>query len=806
MIVRLILILCLTANAVMALAQDTIDKTLIVGSEEDLPPFAIGKTDETASGFTVDLWKEVAKEAGLKYSIRVRPWGQILQEFKEGKIDVLINVAQSEERHKYTDFSVPHVTVNGAIFVRKGESRIRSEADLAGKSIIVFKSDLAHEYAISKGWGKQLVIVSNAQEGLKLLASGQHDAMLLSKLTGKQILSDLNIENIKALDVKAGYAQKFSFGVHKGNSELLAKLNEGLAITMADSDYKDIYHKWFGLYEERKPSYKDVLPYILPVLAISLIIGGYNYRKRQIERKQAEIDLSQQKALFEAIFRCIPDAIVYANADREVIEINSAFSSIFGFTIDDLAGKKTSFFYESLEEYERQGRIRFNLTAAEHSLPYEVRYRKKDGSIFPGESLGTAIKNASGTQMGYIGVIRDITGRKQAEEERQEFELQLQHSQKLESLGVLSGGIAHDFNNILAIIIGYCGLIKMDCETAEKNILEIEKAAERAAGLCRQMLAYAGKAQLTKTQVNMWMLVNEMITMLKSTLPPNTVIKSDLAKNIPIIDGDESQIRQIVMNLIINASEAIGTEQGEIQVSLVKKTISDGQQVRDYQGKTIPPGGYVYLEVTDTGCGMDEEAKWRIFEPFFTTKFTGRGLGMSSVLGIINSHGGMLQLFSQLDQGTTFKIYLPVQKTDSVGDEIQIRAVSPVPWQGSGTILLVEDEDQVRLVAKTLLGKFGFTVLEAVNGKEALELYRKNSADIILVVTDMGMPVMDGYELFQELKNLDSKLPIIISSGFGDSEISSRIGSDHISGIISKPYNSDQLREVLKCIVENAPS
>ncbi len=396
----------------------------------------------------------------------------------------------------------------------------------------------------------------------------------------------------------------------------------------------------------------------------------------------------------------------------------------------------------------------------------------------------------------------DITNRKQAEEEKQTFELQMQHAQKLESLGVLSGGIAHDFNNILAIIMGYCSLTKMDYETAENNILEIEKAAERAAGLCRQMLAYAGKAQLTKTQVNMRMLVDEMASMLKSTIPLNAVIKSDLSTDIPFLDADASQLRQIVMNLIINASEAIGKEQGEIQVSLAKSTVLAGQSENDYNGNTIPPGEFVCLEVTDNGCGMDEETKWRIFEPFYTTKFTGRGLGMSAVLGIIKSHGGSLQLFSQLGQGTTFKVYLPIPKKYSAEDGDHKQSIPSAPWKGSGTILLVEDEDQVRLIAKALLKNIGFTVLEAVNGKEALELYQRNATDITLVFTDMGMPIMDGYELFYELKKLNPELPIIVSSGYGDAEVGSRIGIDNIAGLISKPYGPDQLREVLKKALE----
>jgi len=316
------------------------------------------------------------------------------------------------------------------------------------------------------------------------------------------------------------------------------------------------------------------------------------------------------------------------------------------------------------------------------------------------------------------------------------------------------------------------------------------------------MLAYAGKAQLAITQINMRELVDEMISMLKATLPQNAEIKPYLASEIPCVNGDASQIRQIVMNLIINASEAIGDAHGEIIISLAKMVMREMNTDKDYQGKDIPAGEYVCLEVTDTGCGMDEETKWRIFEPFYTTKFTGRGLGMSAVLGIIMSHKGALQLFTQPGHGSTFKIYLP-----SDNNEAPVKIDTPSEsWQGSGTILLVEDEDQIRNLARTMLTKLGFIVLEAVNGKEALELYQKNAADITLVITDMGMPVMDGYHLFHELKQLAPNLPIIISSGFGDTEVLSRIRAEDIAGSIRKPYNFYQLRDVLKRVVKGKPS
>ncbi|MEI6306378.1 MAG: response regulator, partial [Deltaproteobacteria bacterium] len=231
---------------------------------------------------------------------------------------------------------------------------------------------------------------------------------------------------------------------------------------------------------------------------------------------------------------------------------------------------------------------------------------------------------------------------------------------------------------------------------------------------------------------------------------------------------------------------------------LTKTVRTEKQQDKDYHGKTIPPGEYVCLEVTDTGCGMDEETKWRIFEPFYTTKFTGRGLGMSAVLGIIMSHKGALQLFTQTGQGSTFRVYLPSGTNEA---ESQINIAPSESWLGSGTILLVEDEEPIRKLARVLLKKLGFDVIEATNGMEALELFQKNVADINLVITDMGMPVMDGYHLFHELKQLAPNLPIIISSGFGDTEVSSRIRTEDIAGSIRKPYNFGQLREILKSVV-----
>jgi len=263
-------------------------------------------------------------------------------------------------------------------------------------------------------------------------------------------------------------------------------------------------------------------------------------------------------------------------------------------------------------------------------------------------------------------LVWDIVIGKRAEEEKLVLEQQLQHAQRLESLGVLAGGLAHDFNNILAVITCYSSLAKQMPEKAAEVMPDIERAANRAIALCRQMFSYAAKSVLRLTQVRMTVLVSDMLKMLQITMPKNAAIKAYLAKGLPCIEGDAGQLRQVVKNLVINASEAIGEENGNIVVSLDMATFTAGQEDRDYFEKQMSPGQYLCLEVTDTGCGMDEEAIKRIFEPFFTTKSVGRGLGMSAVLGIITSHRGAVRLYSRKGQGSTVKAYLPVLTGEAV--------------------------------------------------------------------------------------------------------------------------------------------
>ncbi len=397
-------------------ASQVQNKTLVVGSEQDYPPFATGMTDETAGGFTVDLWKAVAAEAGLNYTIRVLPFHQLLQEFQAGRIDVLINLAQSDERHHFADFTVPHVIVHGAIFVRKGEVGVRTEDDLAGKSIIVLNADLAHDYAIAKGWGKQLVLVDTAAEGLRLLASGKHDAMLLSKLAGMQTLQTQGLSNIEPLKIKAGFSQKFSFAVHEGASELLGKINEGLALKKSDGTYAKLYDKWFGLYETREVGLSDLLKYIIPLIGLFITIAGYYYYQRRIERKQSEAALIDSRNLLMTIIDNAPIRVFWKDRDLHYLGCNTAFSKDGGLSCwQEVIGKDDyqMIWAAQADLYRADDRAVIDTGIAK--LSYEEPQTTPDGKTIWLRTSKVPLRNQQGEIFGILGIYDDVTENRKLE-------------------------------------------------------------------------------------------------------------------------------------------------------------------------------------------------------------------------------------------------------------------------------------------------------------------------------------------------------------------------------------------------------
>lgn len=393
----------------------TQNPTLIVGSEQDFPPFATGMTDDTAGGFTVELWKAVAAEAGLNYHIRVLPFTELLNEFKAGKIDVLINLANTNEAHNYAEFSVPHVVSKGGIFVRKNESSIKSESDLNGKSIIMMKDDVDATYATSRGWDKQLVLVKTAEEGMRLLASGKHDAFLINKVVGLQTIAKNDLTNVKALKANANFTQKFAFAVKEGQVDLLAQINEAFAITKANKTYDKIYEKWFGVYETKDLGLFDLLKYIIPIASIFICILGYYIYRRKTERTLAKKIIQNTEAKISTLVNAIPDLIWLKDFDGVYLSCNSAFEKFFGAKEVDIVGK-TDYDFVNKEQADlfrendkRAMLLRKSISNDEWLTFADGGYR----GLF--EAIKTPILDRDDNLIGVLGISRDITERWQAE-------------------------------------------------------------------------------------------------------------------------------------------------------------------------------------------------------------------------------------------------------------------------------------------------------------------------------------------------------------------------------------------------------
>ncbi len=395
------------------------------------------------------------------------------------------------------------------------------------------------------------------------------------------------------------------------------------------------------------------------------------------------------------------------------------------------------------------------------------------------------------------------TARKEEEEKRRELEDKIQQSRRLESLCTLAGGLAHDFNNLLQGIVGYADLA-LDAIPVEspayRSIEQIEKTAHRATELTNQMLAFSGKGAFVLKPLSLSKLVRDMIRIIKASVSENAVVRLDLKRKLPRIEADDSQIHQMVMSLIINASEALEGKPGTITVTTGVREC-DRTFFKDTDTTAeMPAGKYLFLEVRDTGCGMDSETAARVFDPFFTTKFTGRGLGLAAVSGIVRGHKGAVKVESTPGEGTAFRLYFPACETAS--PDVPKPRKPAESWKGSGTVLLVDDEEIVREVASEMLEMLGFTVIMAGDGEEAVEIYRERGEEIRLVMLDLRMPRMGGEEAFGEIRRLNKEAVVLLSSGYDEKELSGKVAFEGLAGFLQKPYRLDALSEKLWQILE----
>jgi PAS domain S-box-containing protein len=439
--------------------------------------------------------------------------------------------------------------------------------------------------------------------------------------------------------------------------------------------------------------------------------------------------------------------------------------------------------------------------------PYFLDHRilRPDGGVIWITARAQVRRNADGEALSMFGTVVDITERKDAERVRQELEAQLQHFEKLKSLGVLAGGIAHDFNNLLVGILGNAELALEQMSPASplrEEIEDIVTAGLRAADLAKQMLAYAGRATPEVKELDLSTIVREMAHLLEAAVARSATVTYDLSAKLSLVQADPAQIHQVVMNLVSNAAEAGEEGQREITISTRMQRCDREFLKTAYVDDDLGAGVYVVLEVSDNGCGMDANTKAKMFDPFFTTKFMGRGLGLASFLGIIRSHGGAALVDSTPGVGTAVTVLLPPAhlEADNYSKSAEARPVL------ARSILVVDDEEDVRRLAGKMIKRLGFSLLLASDGVEAVAVFERHADEIALVLLDLTMPRGGGEQAFDAIRRLRPDAKVILCSGFAAEDITSRFADKGFTGFIHKPFRAQVLRRMISDALDGPTS
>ena len=533
------------------------------------------------------------------------------------------------------------------------------------------------------------------------------------------------------------------------------------------------------------------------------------------EHKRAEQALRESELRYRSLTDDVLDTsaagILILDAGFRVVWINQATERFFGVRREDVLGHDKRVLLETdlRHTFADSGESAAKLLATYADNTYAERF---ECHVRPGEGREERWLEHSSSPIqsglfagGRIEHYYDITSRRRAEAERIDIERRMQHRQKLESLGLMAGGVAHDFNNLLMTMLGSADLALQDIpdsSPAHERVREIERGAQRAAELAGQLLAYAGRGRFVNQPVSLSHLIRDLEPMLRISASRKVSFALLLEEGLPAVDGDPAQIRQIALNLVTNAAEAIGDRDGSLTIRTGTTAGEESDDAAATVGEQGPTRPMVFLEVTDTGCGMDEETKNRVFDPFFTTKFTGRGLGMAAVMGIVRDHRGTIDIQSEPERGTRIRVLFP-RSAKEVASPKPAPSIELGQGRNSGSgrprrILLVDDEVDVLAIARHMLEGFGLEVLPAADGFQAVEIFRARADDIDCVLLDLTMPRMDGETTFRELREIRADARIVLTSGYSEQDISDRFADGSLAGFIQKPYCSASLKSVLE--------
>ena len=499
--------------------------------------------------------------------------------------------------------------------------------------------------------------------------------------------------------------------------------------------------------------------------------------------------------LLDLFLRSTEDyAIILFDPDGRVQRWSRGAEKLFGFSAEELEGTLAHEIFVPPDRQAGVPEVELQVATEQGRAEDERWHLRKDGSRFWASGVMISLKE-DGRIAGYAKVVRDFTERRQLEEA-------VRQTQRLESVGVLAAGVAHDFNNVLTAILGNLAMVRRRLQ-AQKSGAEVqdmlvaaERAGNRAAHLVKQLLNYAGKGRREIQPVDISQVARDALAIVQASVSRKINLRSDIPRESRMIQADVGQVQQLLLNLVLNGAEAIGDKEGEVFIRVRVRDVPEGELGRMYPGFSLQARQYTEIIVSDTGSGMDEKTLQQIFDPFFTTKFLGRGLGLAAALGIVRAHGGGISVQSTPGRGSTFSVLLPAEQ-DRPESPMTVADSLTESARGEGLVLVIDDEVGIRSLLQHALEELGYTVLTAEHGAQGLELFERSADEIVLVLIDIVMPVLDGAETAIRIREQNSEVPILITSGIGDDDALHRFEDVRISGFVPKPFAPEQLAQAI---------
>ena len=792
-------LLCL-AHGVPVASADSPTRRLVYGGDHDFPPFESLDAEGAPIGFNIDLIHAIGREAGYQITVELGRWSEIRHRLEvAGTVDVS-DMYRSESRERTVEFTEPFAFTSDELFRRRNSPSRCAIDQLEGFTILAQKASSAEEYLRSLAPGIVIETAESEPEVLRQLAAGIGDCALVTSETSRFAVRRYHLSNLRTVGPPLN-SRPYAFVVVSGRAELLADLNAGLARVRDSGEYERIHARWFnpptaGLSTTVILRGAGLVLAVLGVLALAGFAWSWTLRRRVraqtvklrdelVERELVETALAASEGRFRTLVEHAPEAIAVIQVDGlRFTMVNDNAVLLFGrdreelYTVGPVAVSAPV--QSSSGDPALYWSAQLAISAGERQPPFEWAFVDSRGQPIPCE---VRLVRLPGEEQLVRASIVDISDRLLIDERRR-------LAQRMESVGRLAGGVTHDFNNLLTVISAHTSFLRANDLTppAKKNSLdEINAAIERAAALSRQLLAFSRKQVLAPRNLDLNSIVADMYQLLSRLLGQGMELELDLDSDLYPIFGDVGQLEQVLMNLAINARDAMA-DGGQLRV----ETRNQAMDARQLAGTDLVAGEYVVLTVSDTGSGMDEVTRSRLFEPFFTTKPPGRGtgLGLATVYGIVRRSNGSVQVDSEPGQGATFRVLLP----RSFGEILSIAHRGSEPAAaGKETVLLVEDEAPLRQVMRRTLEAYGYQVIAASSGDEALSRYRDLSGRIDMLLTDFVMPGMNGREVATRLRVERPELPVLFVSGYAEGAFSDDQPLPARTAIMPKPFRPEQL-------------